>query len=300
MPIHTVEGLPSAEKIAREGMISVNNSQELVNKERVSVVIVNLMSTKEVTEEQFLKVLGHTPLQVDIEFMYMTSHQSKHVSKEYLKTYYKTFDDIKDKYYDGLIVTGAPVEQKSFDEVTYIEELRKIIDWSETHISKRLFVCWGAQFVLNDYYGIERNSLKNKLFGVFSYKIHDPNNPYLIGFSDIYRVPQSRYTWLNLQQIKQSNNLTILSSHPDFGPDMLITTNNKDLFIIGHLEYDRETLGKEYKRDLKLGLNTEIPKNYYPFDKPSATPLLTWKSYGYIFYGNWVQALYKGKVNHCF
>jgi len=300
MPIHTVEELPSAEKIAREGMISVNNSQELVNKERVSVVIVNLMSTKEVTEEQFLKVLGHTPLQVDIEFMYMTSHQSKHVSKEYLKTYYKTFDDIKDKYYDGLIVTGAPVEQKSFDEVTYIEELRKIIDWSETHISKRLFVCWGAQFVLNDYYGIERNFLKNKLFGVYSYEVHDSKNPYLIGFNDLYSVPQSRYTWLDIQQIKQSNYLTILSSHPDFGPEILITTNNKDLFIIGHLEYDRETLDKEYKRDLELGLNTEIPRNYYPLDNPSATPLFTWKSYGYIFYGNWIHTLYKDKMNHCF
>lgn len=298
MPVKTVEGLPSAQKIAQEGITSINDQQNFANKNRVSVVIINLMSTKEVTEEQFLKVLGHNPLQVDIEFVYMTSHRSKSVSKGYLETYYKTFEDIKDQHYDGLIITGAPVEQKSFDEVTYIDELKKVVEWSESHVSKRLFVCWGAQFILNVYYGIKRSPLKNKLFGIYPYQVEDFSNPYMQGFNDIYNVPQSRHTQLDTKQFKQTDELTILSSHPVFGPDILATTDNRDLFVIGHLEYDRETLDKEYKRDLNLGLTVDIPSNYYPLDKPSATPFLTWRSSGLIFYGNWVLELSKIKLSH--
>jgi len=299
MPVKTVEGLPSAQKIVQEGITFVTNRSDFQSKNRVSVVIINLMSTKKVTEEQFLKVLGHTPLQVDIEFVYMTSHRSKSVSKEYLETYYKTFEDIKDQYFDGLIVTGAPVEQKSFNEVTYIDELKQIIQWSESHVSKRLFVCWGAQFILSEYYGINRSTFKNKLFGIYPYEVKKFSNPYMKGFNDIYNVPQSRHTQLDTKQLKNTDELTILSSHPDFGPDILTTSDSKDLFIIGHLEYDREALDKEYKRDLNLGLRIEIPANYYPLDNPSATPLLTWKSFGLIFYGNWIYELYKSKLNNC-
>lgn len=300
MPVKTVEGLPSAQKIAQEGITSINDQQNFENKNRVSVVIINLMSAKEVTEEQFLKVLGHNSLQVDIEFVYMTSHRSQSVSREYLEAYYKTFDDIKDQYFDGLIITGAPVEQKPFDEVTYIDELKKVIEWSESHVSKRLFVCWGAQFVLGEYYGIKRRTLKNKLFGIYPYEVRDPSNPYMKGFNDIYNVPQSRHTQLDTKQLENMDELTILSSHPDFGPDILAANDNRDLFVIGHLEYDRETLDKEYNRDLNLGLTIDIPTNYYPLDNPNARPNLTWRSSGLIFYGNWVLELSKVKLNHCF
>lgn len=294
MPVKVVEGLPVSKKLIDEGVkVIFEERAARQNIRPLRILILNLMPKKEETELQLLRLIGGTPLQIDVDFLHTSSYESHNVSPQHLDKFYKTFSEIKDFYYDGLIVTGAPVEHLEFTEVEYYDELVEIVEWSQRHVFSRLFICWGAQFALNHYYGIEKIPLTEKLFGIFQYQPVNANHPYLLGFNDYYSIPESRHTQMNNDQIYQESNLEVISSSPLLGPDMVSSKNLRDLFIFGHLEYDLRTLEDEYQRDKKKGLDIAVPENYYPQDDPSQTPIMSWRSYAYILFSNWINETYQ-------
>lgn len=294
MPIKVVQGLPAAQKLLDEGVHVIFEERALKQNIRpLRIAILNLMPTKETTELQLLRLLGGTPLQIEVDFLHTESYQSKNISTHYLETYYKTFEEIKDEYYDGLILTGAPVEHIPFEQVAYYEELTKIIKWSEEHVYSRFFICWSAQFALNHYYGIEKINLEEKLFGIYSYKVIEPESPFVRGFDDFYSIPESRHTTMDAKQINSIDDLIVLSQREDLGPDLLSSIDQRDLFIFGHLEYDRYTLEHEYKRDINEGLEINVPENYYPNNDASEKPRVSWRSNAYNLFSNWVNETYQ-------
>ena len=251
MPIKIIEGLPVKTKLQQEQVYTIETSRAISQDIRpLKILILNLMPLKETTELQLLRLLGNSPLQIDIEFLHMSSHQSKNTPTSYLQKFYKTHEEVKDDYFDGMIVTGAPVEKFEFDQVGYINELRAITDWAATHVFSRFYICWGAQFALNHYYNIEKIALTEKLFGVFDYQNVKPEHPYIRGFDDIYQVPQSRHTRIDYTALNDIPDLEILTSNSQLGPDIITSKNQRDIYIFGHLEYDRETLKKGYDRDI--------------------------------------------------
>ncbi len=294
MPIKIPNGLPVSKNLEQQGVNIIHERRASSQDIRpIRVMILNLMPTKEATEFQLLRLLGGTPLQIDVDLMHTASYQSKNISESHLNNFYKTFDEIKNDYYDGLIITGAPVEHMPFEEVSYYEELLSIIQWSETHVFSRFFICWGAQFALNHYYDIQKIALDQKLFGIYKYKVSQSNHPYLRGFNDYYWVPESRHTSLNADQLYAHEDLLVLSERDDLGPDIVTSRDYRDLFIFGHLEYQRETLELEYQRDLNKGLNIAVPDHYYPQDDPEQEPIVSWQSYAYILFNNWVNETYQ-------
>lgn len=294
MPIKVVQGLPVAEKLKQEGVNVMFEERALNQNIRpLRIAILNLMPTKETTEIQLLRLIGGTPLQIEVDFLHTATYASKNVSEHYLEKYYKTFGEIKDQYFDGLIITGAPVEQMLFEQVAYYEELIKILKWSETNVFSRFFICWGAQVALNYYYGIEKIDLDEKLFGVYKYQVTQPDSPYLRGFDDFYSIPESRHTTLNIEQIEKQKELIVLTERNDLGPDLVSSRDNRDLFIFGHLEYDRHTLELEYQRDVKAGLAIQVPENYYPDDEPEKEPILSWRANAYNLFSNWINETYQ-------
>lgn len=294
MPIKVVQGLPVVDILVAEGINVIQEKRALSQDIRpLRIAILNLMPTKETTETQLLRLIGGTPLQIEIDFLHTASYKSKNVSHAHLENFYKTFDEVKETYYDGLIITGAPVELMDFKEVAYYDELVEIIKWSETNVYSRFFICWSAQFALNHYYGIEKHNLSEKLFGVYNYKLLKPGSPYLRGFNDYYSIPESRHTTMDAGQIKQEEAIEILSVDDSLGPDIIASKDKRDLYIFGHLEYDRYTLDHEYKRDKANDLPIEIPENYYPDDDASRKPIVSWRSYAYILFGNWVNETYQ-------
>lgn len=294
MPIKVVQGLPVAEELIAEGVNVIHEKRALNQDIRpLRIAILNLMPTKETTEMQLLRLIGGTPLQIEVDFIHTASYKSKNVAESHLTKFYKTFDEVKESFYDGLIITGAPVEQFPFEEVAYYEELVEIFKWSEEHVFSRFSICWGAQVVLNYYYGIEKVDLPEKLFGVYQYQLTQPSSPYLRGFDDHYTVPESRHTTLNTAQIEAEEDLVILTKRSELGPDLLSSVDERDLFIFGHLEYDRYTLELEYQRDIDEGLAIEVPENYYPNDDPTKEPIVSWKSHAYILFSNWLNETYQ-------
>lgn len=294
MPIKIADGLPVANQLVKEG-VSIIKEVRAHNQDirPLRIAILNLMPTKEATEFQLMRLLGGTPLQLEIDLLHTSSYQSKNTEEGYLKRFYKTFQEVKNSYYDGLIITGAPVEQIPFEEVTYYKELTEILKWSETNVYSRFFICWGAQVVLNYYYGIQKEQLDQKLFGVYQYQVKEKDHPFLRGFNDYYRIPESRHTTMNTEEILANEDLIVLTECERFGPDMLATVNQRDFYIFGHLEYQRETLELEYKRDKNKGLEISVPENYYPNDDPSQEPILSWQSYAYILFSNWINETYQ-------
>jgi len=293
MSIITAEGLPSANKLKQEGIEVFSDETEIKPLRPLSVVVVNLMPLKEITEQQILRLIGGSPLPVDIEFVYMSSYSSKNVSQDHLKTYYKTFEEIKDKKFDGLIITGAPIEHLAYEDVVYYEELSALTKWSETHATKRFFICWGAQFALHYYYGVEKYTLPEKLFGIYKYKVDEADYPIFTGFNDFYQVPVSRHTQIDDEVVQQTENLLTLTSNTEFGSDIIQSRDEKDLFILGHLEYDRYSLEKEYKRDIGRWKDIQLPANYYPEDDASQEPILSWRSHANLLFRNWLTELNK-------
>src|SRR5699024_702279 len=282
MPIKIIEGLPVKTKLQQEQVYTIETSRAISQDIRpLKILILNLMPLKETTELQLLRLLGNSPLQIDIEFLHMSTHQSKNTPTSYLQKFYKTHEEVKDDYFDGMIVTGAPVEKFEFDQVGYINELRAITDWAATHVFSRFYICWGAQFALNHYYNIEKIALTEKLFGVFDYQNVKPEHPYIRGFDDIYQVPQSRHTRIDYTALNDIPDLEILTSNSQLGPDIITSKNQRDIYIFGHLEYDRETLKKEYDRDIESMQDVDIPVNYYPNDNPSENPKFQWRSHGH-------------------
>lgn len=297
MPIKIIEGLPVRKQLQQEQVYTIESSRAISQDIRpIKILILNLMPLKETTELQLLRLLGNSPLQVDIDFLHMSTHKSKNTPTSYLQKYYKTHDEIKDEYFDGLIVTGAPVEKFDFDKVAYIDELRQVIDWAEDHVFSRFYICWGAQFALNHHFNIDKLHLDEKLFGVFDYRNILPSHPYIRGFDDIYQVPQSRHTKVDDKQLRAVEDLDILSEHPIFGPDIITSKDQRDLFIFGHLEYDRDTLKQEYDRDIEAGATIEPPHNYYPGDNPKDNPKFQWRSHGHLLFNNWLNETYQNTL----
>lgn len=289
MPIRTQSDLPAKEILEKENIFVMDENRAMHQDIRpISIAILNLMPLKEDTELQLLRSLSNTPLQVDITFLTVTSHESKNTSMSHLNKFYQTFDDIKEKRFDGLIITGAPVEKMKFEEVDYWEEVCTIMDWSKTHVTSTMHLCWGAQAGLYYHYGIKKHILDHKVFGIFDHRVMNRKVPLVRGFDDHFMAPHSRNTENRTEDIRAIKELTILAESEEAGVFLAIADEGRKIFVMGHPEYDRMTLDKEYKRDLEKGIEISLPKNYYPDDDASQKPNLQWRSHGNALYSNWL------------
>lgn len=289
MPIKIQNDLPAAKVLQREHIFVMDENMALHQDIRpLKILIMNLMPTKIVTETQLLRMLSNSPLQVEVTLMHPASYVSKHTPEEHLLTFYTTFDEIKDQKYDGLIITGAPVENMEFEEVSYWEELCRLMAWSRDNVTTTLHICWGAQAGMYYHYGIPKVHLKEKLFGVYEHHPRKEAARILRGFDDSFFVPHSRYTTTDLETVLRQPKLDVLATSAEAGLCICASHDRRQIFLTGHLEYDRDTLKIEYERDRAKGLNTKIPQNYFPDDDPSRVPYYKWKSHAYLLYGNWL------------
>ena len=289
MPIKIPNALPATRTLTEENIFVMTETRALSQDIRpLRIAIVNLMPTKIETETQLLRLLGNSSLQVEIDLIRTASHISRNTSQTHLDTFYKTFDQIRAQNYDGMIITGAPVEQLPFEEVEYWEELCAIMAWSRKHVHSTLHICWGAQAGLYYHYGINKKPLKEKLFGVFPHRAERQNYILLRGFDDVFMVPHSRHTTVAREDIEQCPALKILASSEEAGVYICATDGGKQIFITGHSEYDSRTLEREYLRDKSAGLPIAPPKNYYPGDDDTQPPMVTWRSHANLLYANWL------------
>ncbi len=289
MPVKIPNDLPVKEILERENLFVMDEFRASHQDIRpIQICILNLMPLKEDTELQILRELSNTPLQIDVTFMRMSSHESKHTSKSHLDTFYEDFAALKGRSFDGLIVTGAPVELMEFEEVDYWEELTKVFDWADKRVTSTLFLCWGAQAGLYYYYGLPKVLLSEKLFGVFTHEVFNRKTPLLRGFDDCFMMPHSRYTEVPLKLIEECSALTILAKSDEAGVSICMAENGRKVFIMGHPEYGRMQLYREYARDRKKGLKTAMPKYYFPNDDVEKKPLLTWRAAANNLYTNWL------------
>ncbi len=289
MPIKIPNELPACKTLTDENIFVMTETRALTQDIRpLKIAIVNLMPTKIDTETQLLRLLGNTSLQVETDLIRTASHQSRNTSQEHLETFYKTFDEIRDRNYDGMIITGAPVEQLPFEEVEYWDELCGIMEWSKRHVHSTMHICWGAQAGLYYHYGIQKKPLSAKLFGVFPHQAERKNYILLRGFDDTFMVPHSRHTTVERADIEACPDLKILASSPEAGVYICSTDGGKQIFITGHSEYDPLTLEREYLRDKNAGLPIAPPKNYYPNDDDTQEPMVTWRSHANLLYANWL------------
>ncbi len=289
MPIKIPNDLPAVKTLADENIFVMTETRAITQDIRpLKILLLNLMPKKIETETQLSRLLGNSPLQVDFEFIHTKSHQSKNTSAEHLFTFYKTFDDIKDKTFDGMIITGAPVEMMPFEEVEYWDELCEIMEWTKTHVHSTFHICWGAQAGLYYHYGINKQPLKEKLFGIFPHKADYKKSILFRGFDDVFMVPQSRHTTVKTEDVEAVKELKILASSEKCGIYAIATEGGKQIFITGHSEYDADTLKNEYLRDLNAGLPIKVPENYFPDDNPELPPQVTWRSHANLLYSNWL------------
>ena len=289
MPIRIPDALPAAAQLESENIFVMTEYRALHQDIRpLRVLILNLMPTKIATETQIMRKLSNTPLQVEVDLLRTKTHEATHVSAGHLETFYRTFDDIRDIHYDGLIITGAPVEQMPFEEVDYWPELCQIMDWSTTHVHSTLHICWGAQAGLYHHYGIQKYDLPAKASGVFEHYLVKPQSPLVRGFDEVFYAPHSRWAGLDRAAIDACPDLRVLAESDAAGPMLLSTESGRQIFVIGHPEYDKYTLDAEYKRDVKAGKPINVPCNYYPDDDPARDPLFRWRAHGYLLYTNWL------------
>ncbi len=289
MPIKVQSNLPAIKILEEENIFVMSEERALSQDIRpLKIVILNLMPTKIETETQLMRLLGNSPLQVDIELLQMATHKSKHTPRRHLTTFYKTFDEIKNQRFDGMIVTGAPVELMDFEEVDYWEELCEILDWAKTNVYSTFHICWGAQAGLYHRYGVRKFEFEEKLSGVFEHIILNPLHPILRGFDDTFKIPHSRYTGVVEKDIDKHPKLEILAKSDEAGVAIVCSKNGREFYILGHAEYDRDTLAREYFRDINKGLDIKVPKHYFPDDNPCASPPMSWKSYASLIYTNWL------------
>lgn len=289
MPIKIPNNLPAVNILAKENIFVMNEARALSQDIRpLKFVIVNLMPTKIETETQLLRLLSNTPLQIEVTLLKMDSYVSKNISEEHMQNFYKTFNDIKDEKFDGLIITGAPVETLEFEKVDYWKELTEILEWSNKHVFSTLYICWGAQAGLYYHYGIKKYPLNEKLFGIYPLKLDDSNIALFRGFDEIFYMPQSRHTEVKEEDINKVQELEILSKSPEAGVSIVRTKDKRRIFVTGHMEYDRMTLANEYERDIKLGKEISVPFNYYPEDNPEEIPLFKWRGHANLFFINWI------------
>ncbi len=289
MPIRIQNDLPAREILERENIFVMDEYRAMHQDIRpLQVLILNIMPVKQDTELHLLRMLANTPLQVDITFLNMKSHISLNTSPNHLDRFYTTFDEIRHKNYDGLLITGAPVEDMTFEEVDYWEEMCEIMDWAETHVTSTLHICWGAQAGFYHYYGINKKSLPEKLFGVYPHRVSNRKTPLVRGFDDVFLAPHSRHTETPAEAIHACPEVTVLAEGEEAGVFLAIAEDGKKIFVNGHPEYDRYTLHNEYYRDLNKGLPIHVPYNYYPNDDPTEKPLLQWRSHSNNLYTNWL------------
>ncbi|MBO5199152.1 MAG: homoserine O-succinyltransferase [Lachnospiraceae bacterium] len=289
MPIKVPSNLPAKKILEDENVFMMDEHRALHQDIRpLRIAILNLMPLKEDTELQLLRSLSNTPLQVDVTFLTTASYVGKNTALSHLEQFYLTYEDVKAKKFDGLIITGAPVEQMEFEEVAYWEELCDIMEWSKTHVTSTLYLCWGAQAGLYYHYGIRKLPLEKKMFGVFPHRVLKRREPFVRGFDDIFYAPHSRHTEMSAEDIRKNPELTILAESDEAGIFIVLAKEGRQAFVMGHPEYDRVTLDSEYKRDLGKGLPIEIPKNYYPDDDPTKRPLLMWRAHANTMYSNWL------------
>lgn len=303
MPVNVPDSLPAKSLLEAENVFVMSQSRAQSQDIRpLKILILNLMPLKSVTEAHLLRVLSNSPLQVEVELMMVSSHAHKHTSQEHLLAFYKTFDEVKTRYFDGLIITGAPVELMEFEAVNYWKELCEIMEWSKQHVTSTFHICWGAQAGLYYHYGIKKYELHKKMFGVFSHSVEVPTEPLLRGFDDWYYAPHSRYTEVRADEIRNTKGLVILSESPEAGVYIVASEDRKQIFVTGHPEYDRNTLAEEYWRDVNKGMEIAVPENYYSNDNPEGEPAVNWRGHAHLLYSNWlnyyVYQLTPYKFNH--
>ncbi|MBQ6181944.1 MAG: homoserine O-succinyltransferase [Ruminococcus sp.] len=289
MPIRIPSELPAYKTLGEENIFVMSRDRaEHQDIRPLKVVILNIMPKKIETESQLLRLLSNTPLQVDIDLLQMASHTSRNTSQDHLSSFYKTFDEIKDNRYDGMIITGAPVELLEYEQVDYWQEITQIMEWSKTHVFSTLYICWAAQAGLYYHFGIPKYTLEHKMFGIFPHRAEVSNCQLLRGFDDIFYVPHSRNTEVRREDIERIPQLEILTSSDMAGVHIVANKNGRQYFITGHSEYDRETLANEYRRDLEKGVDIQLPYNYFPDDDPDNVPLFSWRCTANLMFSNWL------------
>lgn len=289
MPLIIPNALPAAEALQSENIFTMDRARAVTQDIRpLKIVIVNIMPTKIATETQLARVLANSPLQVEMTLVAMDSHESTHISQEHMQSFYKTIDEIKGEYFDGMILTGAPVEQMPFEQVDYWKELCEIFEFSRSHVYSSMFICWGAQAALYHFYGIEKHLLEKKVFGIFEHKVIRPHNPLVRGFDEIFYAPHSRHTEILREDIERIPELRMLADSPEVGPHIVSTENGRQIFVLGHQEYDKETLAGEYFRDINRGLDIDVPENYFRNDDPNDEILFRWRSHASLLFSNWI------------
>ena len=289
MPIKIPNQLPATGTLRSENIFVMTETRAMTQDIRpLQILLLNLMPTKIDTETQLARVLGNTPLQIEMELIAPAGHVSKNTSREHMLAFYKTFDQVKDRTFDGLIITGAPVELMAFEDVDYWPELCAVMEWSKTHAHSTLYICWGAQAGLYYHYGIQKHLLPEKLFGVFQHTVEDPNYILFRGFDDRFWVPHSRNTTVERADIEAVPGLKVLAASPEAGVYAVKSPEGRQVFLMGHAEYDRDTLKKEYLRDLAAGVDIRLPRNYFPGDDPAREPVVNWRSCAHLLYANWL------------
>ncbi|MFZ5640600.1 MAG: homoserine O-acetyltransferase MetA [Bacillota bacterium] len=289
MPIKIPDDLPATEILTNENIFVMKESRAYHQDIRpLKIAILNLMPTKIVTEAQILRLLGNSPLQVDIDLLHPKTHTSKNTPEEHLTSFYKTFYDVRDRKFDGMIITGAPVETLEFEEVTYWEELKQIMDWSVHNVFSTFHLCWGAQAGLYHHYGVPKHPLPEKMFGVFPHTVNKKNVKLLRGFDDVFYVPHSRHTETRREDIEKIPELEILSESETAGVYLVKANNGRQIFVTGHSEYDPLTLKAEYERDIAKGIDIAVPRNYYPDDDPAREPVVKWRGHANLLFSNWL------------
>lgn len=289
MPVNIPDTLPAKALLEAENVFVMGASRaESQDIRPLKILILNLMPLKIVTESHLLRVLSNSPLQVEIELMMTSSHAHRNTPQEHLVAFYKTFDEIRDQYFDGMIITGAPVELIDFEQVTYWPELCDIMEWSKKHVTSTFHICWGAQAGMYYHFGVKKFELSKKMFGVFKHDVLLPKEPLLRGFDDVYQVPHSRYTEVRVDDVNAAPGLILLSQSPEAGVFLAISEDRRQIFVTGHPEYDENTLAEEYWRDINKGMEIAVPENYYPGDNPELKPVVTWRGHAHLLYSNWL------------
>jgi homoserine O-succinyltransferase len=289
VPVNIPHALPARTTLESENVFVMSERRAGHQDIRpLRIAIVNLMPTKIATETQLLRLLGNTPLQIEITLLRMGSHEARNTARDHLEAFYATFDQVRDQKFDGLVVTGAPVELLPFEEVDYWKELREVMDWSAAHVFSTLHVCWGAQAGLYHHFGIQKYPLPRKMFGVFPHRVLEPHSELLRGFDEEFPAPHSRYTEVRPGDVHAARGLTVLAESSEAGIYLAASRDLRQVFVTGHPEYDRDTLKSEYDRDVARGLDIDLPRNYFPGDDPSRPPRMTWRSHAFLLYANWL------------
>jgi len=294
MPITLPETLPAYDVLRNEGVMVMSPERAARQDIRpLRIGLLNLMPKKIQTENQFARLIGATPLQIDLQLIRMTEHQTRNTAAEHMETFYRPFQEVKEEKFDGLIITGAPIEHLPFHEVTYWDELCEVFDWTQTHVQSTFGVCWGGMAMINHFHGVKKHMLPNKAFGCFRHRNLAPTSPFLRGFSDDFVIPVSRWTEMRQDEIDARPGLTTLLGSEEVGPCLVEDAGHNALYIFNHFEYDSDTLKQEYDRDVQNGAPINVPLNYYPDDDPAMPPLNRWRSHAHLLYGNWINEIYQ-------